>query len=106
MGLGWINKFGTGKGIHTTTSGFEGAWKPNPTTWDNGYFDTLFGYEWELTKSPAGAYQWTPTDPAAANDTTIQICKGQTVWFRPRQMKVFGADALPRSTPEKQAFLF
>jgi len=58
MGLGWINKFGTGKGVHTTTSGIEGAWKPNPTQWDNGYFDMLFGYEWELTKSPAGAHQW------------------------------------------------
>jgi len=58
QGLGWINKFGTGKGIHTTTSGIEGAWKPNPTQWDNGYFDMLFGYEWELTKSPAGAHQW------------------------------------------------
>ena len=60
QGFGWINKFGTGKGVHTTTSGIEGAWKPNPTTWDNGYFDMLFGYEWELTKSPAGAHQWTP----------------------------------------------
>ncbi|MEC5386283.1 catalase/peroxidase HPI [Uliginosibacterium sp. H3] len=58
MGLGWTNAFETGKGVHTTTSGIEGAWKPNPTTWDNGYFDTLFGYEWELTKSPAGAHQW------------------------------------------------
>ncbi|WP_119967148.1 catalase/peroxidase HPI [Simplicispira lacusdiani] len=58
QGLGWINAFGTGKGAHTTTSGIEGAWKPHPTTWDNGYFDMLFGYEWELTKSPAGAHQW------------------------------------------------
>ena len=58
QGLGWINQFGSGKGAHTTTSGIEGAWKRNPTTWDNGYFDTLFGYEWELTKSPAGAHQW------------------------------------------------
>jgi len=58
QGLGWINKFGTGKGEHTTTSGIEGAWKPNPTAWDNGYFDMLFGYEWELVKSPAGAHQW------------------------------------------------
>jgi catalase-peroxidase len=62
QGLGWINKLGTGKGIHTTTSGIEGAWKPNPTTWDNGYFDMLFGYEWELTKSPAGAHQWVAKD--------------------------------------------
>ena len=60
QGLGWINKLGSGKGVHTTTSGIEGAWKPNPTTWDNGYFDMLFGYEWELTHSPAGAKQWTP----------------------------------------------
>jgi catalase-peroxidase len=58
MGLGWKNALGTGKGVHTTTSGIEGAWKPNPTRWDNGYFDMLFGYEWELTKSPAGAHQW------------------------------------------------
>ncbi len=63
QGLGWINAFGTGKGVHTTTSGIEGAWKPNPTKWDNGYFDMLFGYEWELTKSPAGAQQWTPKNP-------------------------------------------
>ncbi len=62
QGLGWINRFGTGKGVHTTTSGIEGAWKPNPTRWDNGYFDTLFGYEWELVKSPAGAWQWLAKD--------------------------------------------
>lgn len=60
QGLGWINKFGSGKGPHTTTSGIEGAWKPNPTTWDMGYLETLFKYEWELTKSPAGAHQWKP----------------------------------------------
>ena len=58
QGFGWINKLGSGKGVHTTTSGIEGAWKPNPTKWDNGYFDMLFGYEWALTKSPAGAHQW------------------------------------------------
>jgi catalase-peroxidase len=58
MGLGWKNKFGTGKGAHTTTSGIEGAWKPNPTKWDNGYFEMLFKYDWELVKSPAGAHQW------------------------------------------------
>lgn len=62
MGLGWKNSFGSGKGIHTTTSGIEGAWKPNPTTWDNGYFDMLFKYEWELVKSPAGAHQWLAKD--------------------------------------------
>ncbi|SPJ31182.1 catalase/peroxidase HPI [Falsiruegeria mediterranea] len=64
MGLGWKNGFGTGKGGDTTTSGVEGAWKPNPTTWDNGYFDVLFGYEWELVKSPAGAQQWQAKDVA------------------------------------------
>ena len=66
QGLGWTNSFGSGSGVHTTTSGVEGAWTPNPIQWDNGYFETLFGYEWELTKSPAGAHQWKPTDPAAA----------------------------------------
>ena len=58
QGLGWKNRFGTGKGPHTITSGIEGAWKPNPTHWDMGYLKVLFKYEWELTKSPAGAYQW------------------------------------------------
>ena len=67
QGLGWRNDFGTGKGVDTTTSGLEGAWTPNPIKWDNGYFDMLFGYEWELTKSPAGAYQWTPTDASAGD---------------------------------------
>jgi catalase-peroxidase len=62
QGFGWINKFGSGHGVHTTTSGIEGAWKPNPTAWDNGYFDMLFGYEWALTKSPAGAHQWVAQD--------------------------------------------
>ncbi len=62
MGLGWKNSFGSGKGVHTTTSGIEGAWKPNPTKWDMGYFDILFGYEWELVKSPAGAWQWLAKD--------------------------------------------
>jgi catalase-peroxidase len=58
QGLGWINRLGSGKGEHTTSSGIEGAWKPNPTKWDNGYFNMLFGYEWEQVKSPAGAKQW------------------------------------------------
>jgi catalase-peroxidase len=65
MGLGWKNSFGTGSGDDTITSGLEGAWTPTPTTWDNSFFETLFGYEWDLTKSPAGAWQWVPTDPAA-----------------------------------------
>ena len=60
QGLGWKNGHQSGKGVHTTTSGIEGPWTPNPTQWDMGYFDVLFGYDWELTKSPAGAQQWTP----------------------------------------------
>src|SRR5512139_1046289 len=67
QGLGWINSFGSGKGGDTIGSGIEGAWTPNPIRWDTGYFDMLFGYDWKLTKSPAGAHQWIPTDPAAAN---------------------------------------
>ena len=63
MGLGWKNSYETGKGGHTITSGIEGAWTANPTQWDNGYFDILFGYEWELVKSPAGANQWHPVNP-------------------------------------------
>jgi catalase-peroxidase len=65
MGLGWKNSFGTGKGVHTTTSGIEGAWTPTPTTWDNTYFDVLFAYDWVLTRSPAGAQQWTPSNAEA-----------------------------------------
>jgi catalase-peroxidase len=66
QGLGWNNTFGSGKGVHTITSGLEGAWTATPVRWDNSYFDTLFGYEWELTKSPAGAHQWTPKNGAGA----------------------------------------
>ena len=62
QGLGWLNRFGTGKGVHTTSSGIEGACKPNPTKWDNGYFNMLFSYEWELGKSPSGASQWFAKD--------------------------------------------
>jgi catalase-peroxidase len=64
QGFGWQNSLGTGKGAHAITSGIEGAWKPNPTKWDNGYFNVLFGYEWELAKSPAGAHQWHPKNVA------------------------------------------
>ena len=64
QGLGWKSSFGSGKGDDTITSGIEGAWKPNPTQWDMGYFDMLFGYEWELVKSPAGAHQWVAKDVA------------------------------------------
>lgn len=63
MGFGWKNTHGSGQGRDTITSGIEGAWTANPTKWDNGYFDILFGYEWELVKSPAGAHQWHPIDP-------------------------------------------
>jgi catalase-peroxidase len=66
QGFGWANSFGTGAGDDAITSGLEGAWTPSPITWDNSYFGTLFGYEWEKVKSPAGAWQWVPTDPAAA----------------------------------------
>jgi len=66
QGLGWTNTFGSGKGADAITSGLEGAWTPNPTKWGNGYFDTLFGHEWELSKSPAGAHQWKPKNGAGA----------------------------------------
>ncbi len=69
QGLGWKNTYGSGNGVHTITSGLEGAWTTNPIQWDNNYFENLFGYDWELVRSPAGAYQWTPKDPAAA--TTV-----------------------------------
>ncbi len=65
QGLGWKNSFGSGKGGDAITSGLEGAWTKNPIAWDKGYFDNLFGYEWELTKSPAGAHQWTPKNKEA-----------------------------------------
>ena len=66
QGLGWINAFGAGNGPDTITSGLEGAWTSNPIKWDNNYFENLFAYDWELTKSPAGAHQWTPKNGAAA----------------------------------------
>ena len=67
QGFGWTSTYESGKGEHAITSGLEGAWTAQPTTWDNGYFDNLFGYEWEQTKSPAGAIQWIPTDKSAEN---------------------------------------
>ena len=66
QGLGWRNTLGSGKGVDTITSGLEGAWTPTPVTWDNSFFETLFGFEWELTKSPAGAHQWKPKDSGGA----------------------------------------
>lgn len=79
MGLGWINSHGTGKGDDTTTSGIEGAWTANPTQWDNGYFDLLFGYDWNLTKSPSGAWIWEPVNvrpedmAPAAHDSSKKV---------------------------------
>jgi len=67
QGLGWKSSFGTGKGVDAIGSGLEGAWTPTPTQWDKSYFDILFGYDWNLVKSPAGAWQWIPSDPAAAD---------------------------------------
>ena len=67
QGLGWKNSFGTGKGVDTITSGLEGAWTTNPVKWDNNYFENLFGYEWALTKSPAGAHQWAPKSGAGVD---------------------------------------
>jgi catalase-peroxidase len=65
QGFGWTNRFGSGVGVHAITSGLEGAWTTNPTKWDNNYLENLFNYDWELTKSPAGAHQWRPKNPEA-----------------------------------------
>lgn len=79
MGLGWQSAHGTGSGRDAITSGLEGAWTPNPTKWDNGFFDLLLGYEWELTKSPAGAHQWRAVNPAEnhlaprADDSSVRV---------------------------------
>ena len=79
MGLGWLSSHASGKGSDTITSGIEGAWTANPIKWDNGYFDLLFGYEWELTKSPAGAHQWTAINPKSedlapdAEDSSVRV---------------------------------
>ena len=79
QGLGWKSSFGSGKGDDTITSGIEGAWTPNPTNWDMGYFDMLFGYDWDVVKSPAGAWQWVPVNPdekdlaPAAHDSSKKV---------------------------------
>jgi len=73
QGLGWKNTLGTGSGVNTITSGLEGAWTTSPTKWSNNYFENLFGYEWELTKSPAGAHQWKPKGDAGAGTVPIFI---------------------------------
>ena len=79
MGLGWKNSYGKGHGADTITSGLEGAWTPNPIQWDNGYFDTLFGNEWELTKSPAGAHQWVPKGSSVTAPAAHDASKRETV---------------------------
>ncbi len=84
QGLGWKNSFGTGKGRDAITSGIEIVWTPTPTTWDNTYFETLFGYEWELTKSPAGANQWQPKDGGGAG--TVPDPEGDPSMTRPPMM--------------------
>ncbi len=84
MGLGWKNSFGTGVGDDTISSGLEGAWTPTPIEWDNSYFDTLFGYEWELTESPAGCKQWTPTDASAS--TTVPDAHDATKTHAPMML--------------------
>ena len=84
QGLGWNNTFGSGNADSTISSGLEGAWTTAPATWDNNYFDTLFGYEWELTKSPAGASQWTPKDPAAG--TTVPDAHDPTKTHAPMML--------------------
>ncbi len=99
QGLGWLSKHKSGKGIDTITSGIEGAWTPNPIKWDNGYFDMLFGYEWELTKSPAGAHQWVPKNADNAHKapqvdgsnqkvTTIMTTADMTMRMDPAYEKI------------------
>ena len=78
MGLGWVSTHGSGKGGDAITSGLEGTWTPTPTEWDNSFFDTLFGYEWDLEKSPAGAWQWVPTDPQAKTKVPDPHTPGKT----------------------------
>ena len=76
QGLGWKSSFGSGKGDDTISSGIEGAWTPKPTQWDMGYFDMLFGYDWNLVKSPAGAYQWVPVNP---DEKDLAPCRSRSV---------------------------
>jgi len=88
MGFGWLNSHGKGHGADTTTAGFEGAWTVNPTQWDNGYFDALLGYDWEMTTSPSGLKQWTPTaasnaqQPPAAHDASSTEPLMMTAWYK------------------------
>ena len=99
QGFGWISDHGSGKGDDTITSGIEGSWTPNPIKWDNGYFDLLFGYDWDRVKSPAGAYQWVPVNPdvkhlaPAAHDpskkvTTIMTTADMALRMDPEYEKI------------------
>lgn len=94
MGLGWKNSFGKGSGAATISSGLEGAWTPNPIKWDNGYFQTLFGFEWEQTKSPAGATQWVPQGGAARRAVPDAHISGK--WHAP---VMFTTDLALRTDP-------
>jgi catalase-peroxidase len=98
MGLGWKNANGTGKARDTVTSGIEGAWTPTPTTWDNSYFETLYGYEWELTKSPAGAWQWKPV--GTTGDGTVPDAHDPNIKHAPMMTT---ADMALRMDPEFDA---
>ncbi|MGC8465059.1 MAG: catalase/peroxidase HPI [Acidimicrobiales bacterium] len=98
QGLGWKNTFGTGSGADTISSGLEGAWTTNPTTWDNNYLENLFGYEWELTKSPAGAHQWRPTD--RSSDDTVPDAHDPTKRHAPM---MFTTDLALRFDPAYEA---
>jgi catalase-peroxidase len=98
-GLGWISQHGTGKGADTITSGLEGAWTPTPTQWDNSYWETLFGYDWELTESPAGAKQWKPKNPEAQELVPDAHIEGKK---NPPMMST--ADMALKVDPELRAF--
>ncbi|GAA0620597.1 catalase/peroxidase HPI [Sporichthya brevicatena] len=98
MGLGWKNANGTGKGRDTVTSGIEGAWTPTPTQWDNSFFETLYGYEWELTKSPAGAWQWKPV--GNTGDGTVPDAHDPNIKHAPMMTT---ADMALRMDPEFDA---
>ena len=98
QGFGWKNANGTGKGYDTITSGIEGAWTPTPTQWDNSYFETLYGYEWELTKSPAGAHQWKPV--GATGDGTVPDAHDPSIRHAPMMTT---ADMALRVDPEFDA---
>ncbi len=98
QGLGWRSGHGLGHGEHTISSGLEGAWTPHPTRWDQGYWDMLFGYEWELVKSPAGAWQWNPKDPAARTLVPDAHVKGK---FNPPMMAT--SDIAMKTDPAYEA---